>query len=93
VPSPSAVAGSYVEELVQDPKVGWSISVSLASSAHWRTLCPATLKVNFGFATLVEPEGPVRISTVGGVPSTLKDRVAGVASMFPTWSTARTAKV
>ena len=50
-------------------------------------------KVNEGEASLVVPEGPVLIVVLGGVASTVKLREAGVWSVFPTASVARTSSV
>ena len=49
--------------------------------------------MNEGEASLVVPEGPVLIVVFGGVVSTVKLREAGVWSVFPTASVARTSRV
>ena len=56
---------------------------------------PASVEVNAndGEATFVEPVGPVVIAVSGAAVSTVKDRVAGLASTLPAASVARTENV
>ncbi len=49
--------------------------------------------VNVGAATLVAPLGPLSITVSGAAVSTVKVRVAGVGSMLPAASIARTENV
>ena len=50
-------------------------------------------KVNVGWLSVVVPDGPKSIVVSGGVVSTEKLRLAGLASVLPAWSVARTSKV
>ena len=50
-------------------------------------------KPNEGLASLVMAEGPESIVVWGAVVSTVKVRDAGLASVFPTASVARTSNV
>ena len=50
-------------------------------------------KPNDGLALFVMADGPESIVVCGGVVSTVKVRDAGVASVFPTASVARTSNV
>ena len=59
-----------------------------------RSSHPASeLKVKLGVESLVRPDGPGVDATVGAVVSTVQVELAGVASMFPAWSTARTSNL
>ena len=50
-------------------------------------------KVKLGLAELVVPEGPVSIEVVGAAVSIVQVRVAGLGSVLPAPSVARTEKV
>ena len=50
-------------------------------------------KVKLAAALLVSAGGPESIEVVGAVVSTVQVEVAGVASMLPAWSTARTSNL
>ena len=50
-------------------------------------------KVKLAAALLVSAGGPESIAVVGAVVSTVQVELAGVASMFPAWSIARTSKL
>ena len=67
---------------------------SAPSSEHWK-LEPVSeaLKLKLGAESLIKPEGPLSIVVWGGVVSTVKERVAGDASVLPTGSLARTEKL
>ena len=64
------------------------------SSEHWKVEPDfEELKLKLGVELLVAPEGPLSIVVSGGAVSTVKERVAGVASVLPAGSPARTEKV
>ena len=64
------------------------------SRRHWKVeFCSLEVKPKVGVESLVGPLGPEEIVVFGAVTSTVNERVAGVASVLPAWSTARTAKV
>jgi len=71
-------------QLTNDPVFNWHWNVELVS---------VEVNVNVTPVTLITPVGPLRIVVFGGVASTVQVRVAGVGSMFPTVSMARTSKV
>ena len=64
------------------------------SRLHWR-LPPDSveLKAKLALALLVSPFGPLVMIVSGAMVSTVKPRVAGVGSMLPAGSTARTESV
>ena len=61
------------------------------STEHWTVVAPLGVKPKVGLESLVGPEGPLSIVTVGASVSTLKSRIA--VSVFPAGSDARTRKV
>ncbi len=68
------------------------------SSLHWRDATPepplsVPEKAKLALALLVRPDGPASIEVVGAVVSTVQVELAGVASVFPARSIARTSKV
>ncbi len=65
-----------------------------ASTRHWK-VDPASVAVkeNVGVLSLVVPVGPAVIVVSGGVVSTLNARLAGVGSVLPAVSVARTSNV
>ena len=64
-----------------------------ASIRHWTVAFASAVKTKVGVVSLVRAGGPLVIVTVGAVVSTVIERVAGVLSMFPASSTARTLNV
>src|SRR5262249_7997825 len=64
------------------------------SSVHWNVL-PASDAVNVNAADVLAtvPDGPEVIVVVGATVSTIHVRAAGVWSMLPAASTARTSKL
>ena len=64
------------------------------SSEHWKVEPDfEELKLKLGAESLIKPEGPLSIVVWGATVSTVKERVAGVASVLPAGSLARTEKV
>ena len=66
-----------------------------AASTRHSNVEPASVAVNekLGVVSLVTPLGPAVIVVSGAVVSTVNDRLAGVGSMLPAGSIARTSKV
>ena len=65
-----------------------------AVSTRQSRLAPGSLaNANVGVASFVRPAGPPVMATVGATVSTVKLRLAGVASTLPAASVARTSKV
>ncbi len=63
------------------------------SSLHSNVAFGSEVNVNDGAVTFVRPFGPPVIVVSGATVSTVNDRVAGDASVFPTASRARTKNV
>ncbi len=61
------------------------------SSAHWKPAPPSfDVNVNVGVASLVGPLGPLLIVVSGSTVSTVQVREAGLPSVLPAASVART---
>jgi hypothetical protein len=65
----------------------------LESKRHWKLAPGSDEKLKVGVASWVVPEGPETMVVWGGVESTVKLWEAGVWSVFPAGSVARTWKV
>jgi hypothetical protein len=66
----------------------------LPSSEHWKVeFACEEVNLKVGVRSVVWPDGPLLIVVSGGVVSTVNEREAGVASVFPAESVARTWKV
>jgi hypothetical protein len=83
---PSESAGDVLGELQKEK--------AAESKRHWK-LEPGSLeaKVKVGVRSLVGPAGPAVIVVSGTAVSTVKEREAGVGSVLPTASMARTSKL
>ena len=82
---PTATVGVYV--LVQDAHAP-------PSRRHWNDVAPSEpTNAKVGVVSVLDAAGPEVIVVSGGVVSTVNPRLAGVASVFPCSSVARTSKV
>jgi len=72
----------------QEPKSAAPVSIE-----HSKVVPVSELKVNVGVESLVSPDGPESMLTVGGVVSTVQVKLAGLWSKLWAWSTERTSNL